>query len=153
VNFEASKEAIDQLRRQIFDNHMGLDVKEIAAGAVTATQIRAAYEQLNSKADLVELRVTECISGILAVFGIDDEPTYTRSYIINQNEAVQTIVAAGTELPSEYKTRKILEILGDIDKVDEVLNNITAEDMDRFGGSGTQPDEDQQDQTDQTEQG
>jgi len=108
---------------------------------VTATQIRAAYEPLNSKADLVELRVTECINGILSVFGIDDEPTYTRSYIINQNEAVQTIVTAGTELPSEYKTRKILEILGDIDKVDEVLNQITADDMNRFDNQPTEPTE------------
>lgn len=136
VNFEASKEAIDQLRRQIFDNHMGLDVKEIAAGAVTATQIRAAYEPLNSKADLLELKVTEFINGILSVLGIDDEPTYTRSYIINQNEAVQTIVQAGTELPSEYKTRKILEILGDIDKADEVVKAVVAEDMDRYGSGG-----------------
>lgn len=151
VNFQASKEAIEQLRRQIFDNHMGLDVKEIAGGAVTATQIRAAYEPLNSKADLVELRVTECINGILAVFGIDDEPTYTRSYIINQNEAVQTIVTAGTELPSEYKTRKILEILGDIDKVDEVLNEVTAEDMDRFGAD--QPSDQTEEQPEPTEQG
>lgn len=153
VQFQASKEAIDQLRRQIFDNHMGLDVKEIASGAVTATQIRAAYEPLNSKADLLELRVTEFINGILAVFGIDDDPTYTRSYLTNQNEMIQTIISAGTELPTPYKTRKILEILGDIDHVDEVLNEVTAEDMDRFGGSGTLSDEDQQDQTDQTEQG
>ena len=132
VNFQASKEAIDQLRRQIFDNHMGLDVKEIAGGAVTATQIRAAYEPLNSKADLLELRVTEFINGILAVLGIDDEPTYTRSYLINQQEMIQTIVSAGADLPSDYKTRKIMETLGDIDMVDEVLDSITAEDMGRF---------------------
>lgn len=132
VNFQASKEAIDQLRRQIFDNHMGLDVKEIAGGAVTATQIRAAYEPLNSKADLVELRVTECINGILAVFGIDDEPTYTRSYIINQNEAIQTIISAGTDLPQKYKVQKILEILGDADKVDEVMDMLVTEEASRY---------------------
>lgn len=156
VQFQASKEAIEQLRRQIFDNHMGLDVKQIAGGAVTATQIRAAYEPLNSKADLLELRVTEFIHGILAVFGIDDEPTYTRSYIVNQNEAVQTIVAAGTELPTSYKTRKILEILGDIDKADEVLNELAKDDMDRFGGSDqTEPTEPTEptEQPEQTEQG
>lgn len=138
VQFQASKEAIDQLRRQIFDNHMGLDVKGIANGAVTATQIRAAYEPLNSKADLLELKVTEFINGILSVLGIDDEPTYTRSYIVNQTEMIQNIVAAGTELPTSYKTRKILEIMGDIDKVDEVLDEVTAEDMDRFGENQTE---------------
>jgi hypothetical protein len=132
VQFEASKEAIDQLRRQIFDNQMGLDVRNIASGAATATQIKAAYEPLNTKADLVEFNVTEFIHGVLAVLGIDDEPTYTRSYIVNQQEMIQTIVSAGADLPQEYKTRKILELLGDIDRADEVLAQLTAEDANRF---------------------
>ena len=128
VQFEASKEALEQLRRQIFDNQMGLDVRNIAGGAATATQIKAAYEPLNTKADLVEFNVTEFIHGILAVLGIDDEPTYTRSYIVNQQEMIQTIVSAGADLPQEYKTRKILEVLGDIDRANEVLAMLTAED-------------------------
>lgn len=128
VQFEASKEALEQLRRQIFDNQMGLDVRNIAGGAATATQIKAAYEPLNTKADLVEFNITKFIHGILAVLGIDDEPTYTRSYIVNQQEMIQTIVAAGADLPQEYKTRKILEILGDVDRADEVIAMLTAED-------------------------
>ena len=132
VKFQASHEAIEQLRRQIFDNQMGLDVRNIAGGAATATQIKAAYEPLNTKADLLEMQLNKFVCGILAVLGIDDKPTFTRSYIINQNEAVQTIVQAGTELPQEYKTRKILEILGDIDKADKVLEQLTAEDANRF---------------------
>ena len=135
VNFAASQAAIEELRRQVFDNHMGLDVRSIASGAATATQIRAAYEPMNSKADKLEFHVTEFINGILAVLGIDDEPTYTRSYIVNQLESVQTLVAAGSDLPQAYRAKKILEILGDIDKVDDVLAMLTAEDMDRFGGS------------------
>lgn len=136
VNFAASQAAIEELRRQIFDNHMGFDPKQVQNGAATATQIRAAYDPLNSKADLLESHLTEFVKGILAVFGIDDKPTYTRSYIVNQNEAIQTIVAAGTDLPQEYKVKKILEILGDIDKVDDVLKMLARENMDRFGGSG-----------------
>ena len=132
VNFAASQAAIQELRRQIFDNHMGFDPKQVQNGAATATQIRAAYEPLNSKADLLEFHLTEFINGILAVLGIDDEPTFTRSYIVNQNESIATIVSAGTELSQEYKTKKILEILGDIDKSKEVLAQLTAEDAARF---------------------
>ena len=132
VKFQASHEAIEQLRRQIFDNQMGLDVRNIAGGAATATQIKAAYEPLNTKADLLEMQLVKFVRGILAVLGIDDRPTFTRSYIINQNEAVQTIVSAGAELPQEYKTKKILEILGDIDKADEALEQLTAENAARF---------------------
>ena len=143
VHFEASKEALEQLRRQIFDNHMGLDVRNISGGAATATQIKAAYEPLNTKADLVEYNITEFIHGVLAVLGIDDEPTYTRSYIVNQQEMIQTIVSAGADLPQEYKTRKILEVLGDIDRADEVLALLTAEDANRFE---TEPNETENDE-------
>lgn len=132
VKFEASREAIEQLRRQIFDNAMGLDVRNIAGGAATATQIKAAYEPLNSKADLLEMQLVKFVKGVLEVLGIDDDPTFTRSYIVNQNEAVQTIVTAGSELPQEYKTRKILEILGDIDKADETIAALIEEDAGRF---------------------
>lgn len=140
VNFAASQAAIEELRRQIFDNHMGFDAKQVQAGAATATQIRAAYEPLNSKADLLEFHLTKFVKGILAVFGIDDSPSYTRSYVVNQNEAIQTIVAAGTDLPQEYKVKKILETLGDIDKTDEVLKMLDKENMDRFGGPGPEND-------------
>jgi hypothetical protein len=143
VHFEASKEALEQLRRQIFDNQMGLDVRNISGGAATATQIKAAYEPLNTKADLVEFNITEFIHGILAVLGIDDNPSYTRSYIVNQQEMIQTIVAAGADLPQEYKTRKILEVLGDIDRADEVLALLTAEDANRFE---TEPNENENDE-------
>lgn len=132
VQFEASKEAIEQLRRQLYDNMGGLDIKSIAGGADTATQIRASYELLDTKAALLEFQLVEFIEGVLAVMGIDDKPTFARSPIVNQMEMVRTIVSAGADLPQEYKTRKILEILGDIDRVDEVLEQLTAEDANRF---------------------
>lgn len=140
VQFAASKEAIDQLRRQVFDNHMGLDVRNIASGAATATQIEAAYEPMNTKADLLEFCVTDFILGVLAVLGIEDQPTYTRSKIINQQEAVQTIVSAGTVLPQEYMIQKILTILGDIDMADDVMAMVASDDMGRFNAA-TEPDE------------
>ena len=132
IHFEASKEAIEQLRRQIFDNHMGLDVRGIASGAATATQIKAAYEPLNTKADLIEMQLVKFIRGVLDVLGIEDRPAFTRSMIVNQQEMIQTIVSTGADLPQEYKTRKILEILGDIDRADDVLAQLTAEDANRF---------------------
>ena len=132
VHFEASKEALDQLRRQIFDNHMGFDPKSIVSGAVTATQIEAAYEPLNQKCSLLESKVAKFIVGVLAVLDIDDKPTFNPDFIINRQESVNTIVAAGDNLPQTYKTRKILEILGDIDKTDEVLAEMDAAESVRF---------------------
>lgn len=130
--YDANENALERLRSQICEDFMGLDVKNIASGAVTATQIQAAYEPLNSKCDLLEGQVTEFIQHILDLVGIDDQPTYTRSMIVNQQEMIQNIVVAGAELPQEYKTRKILELLGDIDEADKVIQELTAEDANRF---------------------
>lgn len=135
VPFQASEVALSRLRFQLFDDFMALDVKEISNGATTATQIKAAYEPLNSKTDLLEYQVTSFILGILALIGIDDEPTYTRSMIINQMEIIQNLVMAAEYLSSEYMTTKILETLGDIDKVDDVLNQILMDDVSRFSGT------------------
>ena len=132
VPFQASEVALDRLRSQLFDDFMALDVKNIASGATTATQIEAAYEPLNSRADLFEHEITQFIDGILELAGIDDEPTYTRSMIINQQETIQNLVSAGEYLSDDYITQKILEVLGDIDKVEEVLREKEASDVNRF---------------------
>lgn len=132
VPFQASDTALNRLRTQLFDDFMALDVKEIASGAATATQIKAAYEPLNSKTDLFEYQITEFIDGVLAIVGIDDEPTYTRSLIVNQQEQIQTLIQANEYLSSEYITRKVMEILGDIDKADEVINQRLLDEADRF---------------------
>lgn len=132
VPFQASEVALNRLRGQLFDDFMALDVKQIAAGAATATQIKAAYEPLNAKTDLFEYQVTEFIDGILALVGIEDEPTYTRSLIVNQQEMIQNLVTSAEYLSADYITRKVLEILGDIDKVDEVMEQKLVDETSRY---------------------
>ena len=132
VPFEASETAIERLRNTLFDNFMALDVKNIASGAATATEIKAAYEPLNSKTDLFELQVTELIDGILALAGIDDVPSYTRSVIVNKQEEIQSILTAAEHFSEEYVTRKLLETLGDIDKVETVMEQKLVEETSRY---------------------
>lgn len=139
--YEANEAALDRLRSQLFDDYMALDVKNIASGATTATQIKAAYEPLNSKTDQFEYQVTDFIERLLALIGIDDTPTYTRSTIINQEEQIQLILQAAEYVGEDYATRKILEILGDADKADEVINARTAEETSRFTSDGNGGDE------------
>ena len=123
-----SREALlNRLRSDLYEDAMALDTKNIAAGAVTATQIKAAYEPLRSKASQFEYCVLDFLDGIMAVAGIEDNPTFTPDMLINQNEEIQTIVSAGEYLDQEYVTTKILTILGDIDKVKEVLARMSAE--------------------------
>jgi len=132
VPFQASEVALARLRSQLFDDFMALDVKEISGGAATATQIKAAYEPLNAKTDLFEYQVTEFISAILTLLGIDDEPTYTRSLIVNQQEMIQNVLTSAEYLPEDYITRKVLEIFGDIDKIDDVIEQKLFEETSRY---------------------
>lgn len=132
VPFQASEVALDRLRSQLFDDFMALDVKNIAGGAATATQIKAAYEPLNSKTDLFEYQVTEFIDGILKLAGIEDEPTYTRSMIINQQETITNLVSAAEYLSEDYITQKVLEVLGDVDKLEEVRGALTTAEARRY---------------------
>lgn len=134
--FDANEVALKRLRSQLFDDFMALDVKEIAGGAATATQIKAAYEPLNNKTDLFEYEVTSFIDNLLALIGIEDEPTYTRSIIVNQQEMVQVVLSAASNLPDDYVTQKLLEILGDADKLEDILAQIKEEDMSRFPMTG-----------------
>lgn len=130
--FEANENALQRLRKQLFDDFMALDVEKISAGNITATQIISAYEPLNSKTDAFEMEVTNCIQGILELLGIEDTPTYTRSKIVNVQEEIQTILQAAQYLGSDYVTKKILTMLGDGDKAEEVLAQVNEEAMSRF---------------------
>ena len=111
---------------------MALDTEHIASGATTATQIRAAYEPLNAKTDDFEYCVIDFIKGLLTVAGIDDNPTFTRSMIVNVQEEIQTVLQAAQYLEDEYVTRKILTLLGDGDQADDVLKRMDEKDQERL---------------------
>lgn len=132
VPFEASAEALDRLTAQLYKDFMALKVEDISAGSVTATQIVAAYEPINQRTDQFEYQVTEFIQGILALAGIEDEPTYTRSQMSNQSEMLDMVLQCAEYLDDEYVTTKILTLLGDADKVKDVLKRKDAEAADRY---------------------
>ena len=129
----ASREAVlNRIRDDLYDDAMALDTKAISGGAATATQIRAAYEPLNGKTDEFEYCVIDFLQGILAVAGIEDDPSFSRSMIINAQESVQTVLQAAEYLDGEYVTRKVLTLMGDGDKADEVLERMANDDMERM---------------------
>ena len=132
VEFEATAEALDRLTAHLYKDFMALKVEDVSAGSVTATQIQAAYEPINQKTDQFEYQVTEFINGILALAGIEDEPTYTRSQMSNQSELLEMVLQCAEYLDDEYVTTKILTLLGDADKAQEVLKRKDAEATDRY---------------------
>lgn len=134
VPVDASEAAIDRLRRQLFDDFMALDVKEISGGAATATQIRAAYEPLNEKTSRFEYCVTDFLRGILKLAGVDEEPTYRRDTIVNQTEELANILSAAQYLDADTVTRQVCGILGLIDDADTIIAKRKAEEINAFSG-------------------
>lgn len=134
--YAANNSTLENLRRQLFDDFMALDTKEIAGGAVTATQIMAAYEPLNSKCDQFEFNVLDFVYRILALAGIEDDCTFTRSRIVNVSDEITSIIQSAEYLDSGYITKRILGLLGDGDKYEEVMNNLIVEDSERYAQSG-----------------
>ena len=138
----ASREALlERISGDLYRDAMALDTKQIAGGAVTATQIRAAYEPLNSKTDDFEYCVHEFLDGILKIAEIDGEKaTFTRSMLLNKSEEIQDIVQAAAYLDPDYVTRKLLMINGDGDKADEMIEKIHSDELNRMD-MNTEPEE------------
>lgn len=129
IPYDAREKLLDRIEADIYKDYMALNVEEIKGGAVTATQIEAAYEPLNSKADMYEYQVIKFIKGILNVAGIEDEPSFTRSKLVNVNESVGVVLQAQEVLDGDYVTEKVLNLLGDGDKAEEILERMEADEL------------------------
>ena len=115
VPYNARQALLDRLEKQLYRDAMLLNPEDIIGGAATATQIRAAYERQNARADQFEYCVLDFLQGVLALAGVTDTPTFTRSQVVNVQEEVQTVLSAAEFLGKEYVTNKVLTLLGDGD--------------------------------------
>lgn len=148
ANVSPNETALTQLRDRMFEDFMALDVRNIASGAATATQIEAAYEPMLIKSNLLEGQVTEFIMNLMDLLGIKDEaPSYQRDTIVNKNEEVQTVLSAAEHLSDEYVTKKILSILGDIDQLKEVMAQRLREDTGRHEPKENETEDDEEQET------
>ena len=132
----ASREALlERIRNDLYDDFMALDVKNITGGSATATQIRASYDPMNNKTDMYEYCVMDFIDGLFHLVGVESEASFTRSILVNAQESIQIILQSAEYLPRDYVTKKIVEILGDGDKCEEILKQLSEEEADRYARS------------------
>lgn len=129
--FQGTQATIDMLTKKLYTDFQAFDASAVTAGNQTATAIKASYVPLDLKTDKFESCVTRCIKGILAVAGLDDEPSYTRNQIINKQEEAQTVLLGAEYYDDEYITKKLLTILGDTDQYEDLMKRKAAEELDR----------------------
>ena len=123
---------LTRIKNDMYEDFGALNVGDIKAGNVTATQILAAYERLDMKANGYEYQVLAFVNQLLGFLGIEDNATFTRSKIINMNETIQALSMSASWLSEDYITRKLLELFGDGDKADDMIQERTAEDIQRL---------------------
>ena len=126
-----------RLEKDLYRDAQALDITNIANGSITATQIKAAYEPLESLCDGLEYQVLSFIDKLLKIAQTENTATFTRSKLVNTTEEIQTIVSAATYLSEDYVTEKIMTILGDGDRVSDVLDKMTEDESKRFNNGDT----------------
>ena len=130
--YQASESAIQTIQRRLYEDFMCLDVNSFSAANKTATEIKAAYQPLDSKCDMYEYCVIEFVQKILELAGIDDKVTFTRSKVVNKSDEINTLLAAQAYLDDETIVEQVCQILGIADKTDEIIRKRRTEEQSRF---------------------
>ena len=130
--YQASESAIQTIQRRLYEDFMCLDVNSLSAANKTATEIKAAYQPLDSKCAMYEYCVIEFVQKILELAGIDDKVTFTRSKVVNKSDEINTLLAAQAYLDDETIVEQVCQILGIADKTDEIIRKRRTEEQSRF---------------------
>ena len=130
--YQASESAIQTIQRRLYEDFMCLDVNSLSAANKTATEIKAAYQPLDSKCDMYEYCVIEFVQKILELAGIDDKVTFTRSKVVNKSDEINTLLAAQAYLDDETIVEQVCQILGIADKTDEIIRKRRTEEQSRY---------------------
>lgn len=134
VPFEAREAYLTRLESDLYKDFQALDVSTLAGGQKTATEIKAAYEPLDRKADLFENCVRRWLRDILALAGVDDTFTFKRVRIENETEETQNVIMTAPLIGDEAAIRHIPWLTPD--EVIDILEQRDAEDYDRFHDNG-----------------
>ena len=130
VPYQSREAYLAILNKDFIRDAQMLDIEQIQAGNVTATQIEAAYEPINEATDEFEYLVIDFCEKIFELAGIQDTPTFRRSQMKNQTEETQMILLAANYLDEDTIIEKLPFLSND--EVEIVKNKRSAEDLNRF---------------------
>lgn len=132
VPYQSRVAYLERLEQDLYRDFQALDVSRLSAGTRTATEINAAYQPLDNKCDQFEYCVLDFVQRLFAIIGIEDNPTFKRSRIVNQAEETQMVLMAAQYLDDETILKHLPWLTPD--EVKGVLARKDAEALDRIGG-------------------
>ena len=130
-----SREAyLNRIANSIYRDFGAFNPEDVAAGNITATQIRAAYQTQDEEADAFEYQIIEFVQQILALQGIEATPLFDRNRVANEQEEVNMVVAEAEYLDDET----ILDLLPNVtpDMKQAILERKGVQDEQRFKEDG-----------------
>lgn len=135
IPVEAREALLSRLSDDLYRDFQMLDTTKIQGGQKTATEITAAYQQMDNKVDEFEYCVGDFLYQLFALIGIDDEPTFTRSKIVNQLEQTQMVLLAASYLDDETILSKLPWLTQE--EVTEIMRRKSAEEVSRYAAIDT----------------
>lgn len=128
--YNAREAYLNRIANSIYRDFGAFNPEDVAAGAITATQINAAYQPMDEEADAFEYQVIEFVQQILRLNGLEGMPQFKRNRISNQTEQVTNVIQEAQFLDDQT----ILELLPNItpDMIPEILARKDAQDAVRF---------------------
>lgn len=136
VPYQSRVAYLERLEHDLYRDAQILDVDSLSAAQKTATEINAAYQPMDNKVDQYEYCVLDFLQGIFAIAGIEDNPTFKRSKIVNQLEQTQMVLMAAQYLDDETILNKMPWLTPE--EVQDVLDRRDKTEQQRFP---TEPEE------------
>ena len=130
IPYESRIAYLDRLERDMYNDFGALKVENISAGATTATQIDAAYEPLNIKANSFEYQCIEFVQNILKLQGIEATPQFKRDKVANRQEETSMVLQSGTYLDKETVLKHLPFLTPD--EIEGILKRSEEEEAKRY---------------------
>ena len=130
IPVESREALLSRLSDDLYRDFQMLDTTKIQGGQKTATEITAAYQQMDNKVDEFEYCVGDFLYQLFALIGIDDDPTFTRSKIVNQLEQTQMVLLAASYLDDETILSKLPWLTQE--EIANILKRKSAEELERY---------------------
>lgn len=130
VPYEANKTLLEFLKDDMYENFMLMNSNKALAGDKTATAIRLAYQPQDDKCGDFENCIRDFIQQLLALLGIEDEPSFKWNRIANLTEETQMVMTAAQYLDDEAVLNHLSWLTPE--EVQALLDRKAADSLRRF---------------------
>ena len=104
---------LERLEKDLYHDFQALDVSGLVSGSRTATEIRAAYQAIDNKADQYEYCVLEFLGQLLPLAGVEDaQPRFVRSRIVDRREEAEVLRIAAELVGADAVKERLTGLLG-----------------------------------------